>query len=66
MQNKEMRYCELFRAVYKVINSIFDLKEILILITENIVKLMRHIDGSSMVRYKTKTTFYAKRNSHSG
>jgi len=40
MQKEELRYFELFRDVCKVINSSLDLKEVLILITENIVKLI--------------------------
>jgi GAF domain-containing protein len=40
MQKKELRYFELFIDVCKVINSSLDLKEVLILITENIVKLI--------------------------
>ena len=40
MQNKEMRYFKLFRDVCKVINSSLDLKEVLILITENIAKII--------------------------
>ena len=40
MQNKEMLYFRLFRDVCKVINSSLDLKEVLMLITENIVKLL--------------------------
>jgi len=40
MQKKELRYLELFIDVCKVINSSLDLKEVLILITKNIVKLM--------------------------
>ena len=40
MQKKELRYFELFRDVCKVINSSLDLKDVLILITENIVKLI--------------------------
>lgn len=40
MQNKELRYFKLFIDVCKVINSSLDLKEVLILITENIVKLI--------------------------
>ena len=40
MQHKELRYFKLFRDVCKVINSSLDLKEVLILITENIVKLI--------------------------
>jgi signal transduction protein with GAF and PtsI domain len=40
MQNKESRYFKLFIDICKVINSSLDLKEVLILITENIVKLI--------------------------
>src|SRR5210317_439878 len=40
MQNKELRYFKLFRDDCKIINSSLDLKEVLILITENIVKLI--------------------------
>jgi GAF domain-containing protein len=40
MQNKEMQYFKLFRDVCKVINSSLDFKEVLKLITENIVKLI--------------------------
>ena len=40
MKNKELRYFKLFRDVCKVINSSLDLKEVLILITENIVKII--------------------------
>jgi len=40
MQKKELRYFELFIDVCKVINSSLDLKEVLILITKNIVKLI--------------------------
>ena len=40
MQNKELLYFKLFRDVCKVINYSLDLKEVLILITENIVKLI--------------------------
>lgn len=38
MQNKEFQYLKLFIDVCKVINSSLDLKEVLKLITENIVK----------------------------
>lgn len=40
MQNKELRYFELFIEACKGINSSLDLKEVLTLITENIVKLL--------------------------
>ena len=40
MQKKELKYFQLFRNVCKVINSSLDLKEVLMLITENIVKLL--------------------------
>ena len=40
MQNRELRYFTLFRDVCKIINSSLDLKEVLILITENIVKFI--------------------------
>ena len=40
MKNKELQYFKLFRDVCKVINYSLDLKEVLILITENIVKLI--------------------------
>ncbi len=40
MKNKELQYFKLFRDVCKVINSSLDLKEVLILITENTVKLI--------------------------
>ena len=40
MQNKESQYFELFIDVCKVINSSLDLKEVLMLVTENIVKLL--------------------------
>ena len=43
MKNKELQYFKLFRDVCKVINSSLDLKEVLILITENIVKLINVI-----------------------
>ena len=39
MQNKESRYFKLFIDICKAINSSLDLKEVLVLITENIVKL---------------------------
>ena len=41
MENKEMQYFRLFRDVCKVINSSLDLKVVLMLITENIVKLLK-------------------------
>jgi len=40
MQNKELRYFQLFRDVCKVINFSLVLKEVLMLINENIVKLL--------------------------
>ena len=40
MKNKELQYFKLFRDVCKVINSSLDLKEVLMQITENIVKLL--------------------------
>ena len=40
MENKESRYFESILDVCKVINSSLDLKKVLILITENIVKLI--------------------------
>ena len=40
MQKKELKYFQLFRDVCKVINSSLDLKVVLMLITENIVKLL--------------------------
>ena len=40
MENKESRYFESILDVCKVINSSLDLKEVLILISENIVKLI--------------------------
>ncbi len=40
MQKKELRYFELFIDACKVINSSLDFKEVLVLITENIVKLI--------------------------
>ena len=40
MKNEELRYFKLFRDVCKVINSSLDLKEVLMLITENIVNLL--------------------------
>ena len=40
MKNNELQYFKLFRDVCKVINSSLDLKEVLMLITENIVKLI--------------------------
>jgi len=40
MQNKQIRYFKLFRDVCKLINSSLNLKEVLILITENIVKAL--------------------------
>lgn len=40
MQEKELRYFELFIDACKVINSSLDFKEVLVLITENIVKLI--------------------------
>ena len=40
MQNNELRYFELFIEVCKIINSSLDLKEVLTLITKNIVKLI--------------------------
>ena len=44
MQNKELQYFKLFRDVCKVINFSLDFKVILMLITENIVKLLK-VDG---------------------
>jgi signal transduction protein with GAF and PtsI domain len=41
MQNKELPFFQLFRDVCKVINSSLDLKVVLMLITENIVKLLK-------------------------
>jgi transcriptional regulator with GAF, ATPase, and Fis domain len=40
MENKESRYFESILDVCKVINSSLDIKEVLVLITENIVKLV--------------------------
>ena len=40
MQNKELKYFQLFRDVCKVINYSLDLKVVLMQITENIVKLL--------------------------
>ena len=40
MQNKELKYFQSFRDVCKVINSSLNLKVVLMLITENIVKLL--------------------------
>jgi len=40
MQKKELRYLDIFIDVCKVINSSLDFKEVLVLITENIVKLI--------------------------
>lgn len=40
MQDKQIQYFKLFRDVCKVINSSLNLKEVLILITENIVKTL--------------------------
>ena len=40
MQNKDFRYFKSFRDVCKVVNSSLDLKEVLELITENIVELI--------------------------
>jgi signal transduction protein with GAF and PtsI domain len=40
MQNKELKYFQSFRDVCKVINSSLNLKVVLMLITENIVKLI--------------------------
>ena len=40
MHNKELQYFKLFRDVCKVINSSLDLKVVLMLISENIVKLL--------------------------
>ncbi len=40
MQNKEIQYFKLFRDVCKIINSSLNLKEVLRLITENVVKVL--------------------------
>ncbi len=58
MQNKELKYFQLFRDVCKVINSSLDLKEVLMLITENIVKLLNVKACTIFLLDKTRNKLY--------